>query len=323
VVPASTPAKTSYTVTYRLCDSSVPTACDDATVSITIAAATTPTPDLALSKSGPLFAKPSTLATTNPAVPAYDSLISYVLTVTTTKSNATGTTTVTDTLPAGFSWTATGNVSATPGSWSCAISGQVITCTTASTVTVGTPQTITLANVRVPTGATAAPTFTNMAAVSNPAESGADAAAGNTATFTTRLVLSTLTKAVRNVTADLRDNAGTARFGTVSSGFPKEVLEYCIDVKNLGGADLQDYVLTDDLDVQGTALTAVATDAAYGGKAIKWTRVTPGTPATTTTGNLTAATGDDAGSLNTGLTYTTGTLLAGETVRACFQTRIR
>ncbi|MCD0175908.1 DUF11 domain-containing protein, partial [Deinococcus sp. 14RED07] len=55
VVPAATPAGT-YTVTYQICDATVTTACDTATVQVTVDA---PLPiDLAVSKTGPAFAQP-------------------------------------------------------------------------------------------------------------------------------------------------------------------------------------------------------------------------------------------------------------------------
>ncbi|UQN10157.1 DUF11 domain-containing protein [Deinococcus sp. QL22] len=315
VVPTGTPAGT-YTVTYQLCDTTITTACDSATVPVTVSATT---PNLSLAITGPAFARPSTVASTNPPVAASDQFVTYTLTVTTATANATGTTTVTTTLPSGLSWG--GAYTATPGNWTCSVSGQVITCTTPSTITVGTPQTLTLSNVKVAPGTAAAPSFTTSSTVSNANESPTDAATGNSTSVTTQLILSTLTKAVRNVTVDARDNNGVARFGTKSNGLPTEVLEYCLDMQNLGGANLPNYVLTDALDSLGVALTAVTTDAAYGGKAIKWTRITPSVA--TTAGNYTAVAGDDSGTLNTNLQVTFGTLLAGEMVRTCFQTQIR
>ncbi|WP_170928667.1 hypothetical protein [Deinococcus hopiensis] len=46
---------------------------------------------------------------------------------------------------------------------------------------------------------------------------------------------------MRNVTADTRANGGVARLGLSAQGYPGEVLEYCIDTKNVGGADLPNY----------------------------------------------------------------------------------
>ncbi|MFC4454807.1 beta strand repeat-containing protein [Deinococcus sonorensis] len=285
--------------------------------------ATSATPNLTIALTGPTYAKPSTVASTNPPVAASTSTISYTLTVSVTNANTTGTTTVTDTLPSALSWTATGNYTSSSGSWTCGISAQVITCTTSSSIAAGTPQTLTLLNVRVAAGTAGAPSFTDTATVSNAGESSADATVGNSASAITKLILTTVSKEVRNVTADQRDNAGVARFGTTSTGLPTELLEYCIDTKNLGGADLPKYILTDVLDSNSQTLTSVTSDAAYSSKAIKWTRVTPGSPATTTTGSYTAAASDDNGTLDTSLTMNMGTLLAGETVRTCFQVRVR
>lgn len=315
VIPAGAAAG-AYTVTYQLCDKTVTGACDTATIPITVTAAT---PNLSLAISGPAFARPSTVANTNPPVTAVDQFVSYTLTVSTATANATGTTTVTTTLPGGLGWT--GTYTSSTGAWMCTASAQTVTCTTTGTITTATPQTITLTNLRVSPGTAAAPTFTTTSQVSNPAETTADASSGNTASVTTRLILNTLTKSVRNVTADLRDNGGTPRFSTTSTGLPAEVLEYCITVQNPGGADLANYILTDVLNGLGVPLTSVGTDAAYAGQAIKWTRTTPSVG--TTTGRYTAAVGDDAGTLDSSLRVTLGTLLAGETVTVCFQVQIR
>lgn len=313
VIPVGAAAG-AYTVTYQLCDKTVTGACDTAIIPITVTAAT---PNLSLAISGPAFARPSTVASTNPPVTAVDQFVSYTITVSTATANATGTTTVTTTLHGGLGWT--GTYTSSTGAWTCTASTQTVTCTTTGTITTATPQTITLTNLRVAPGTAAAPTFTTSSRVSNPAETASDAATGNTASFTTRLILNTLTKSVRNVTADIRDNAGTPRFGTSSTGLPTEVLEYCIAVENPGGADLPNYVLTDVLNGLGVPLSTVTTDADYAGQAIKWTR----TSASTTSGRYTAASGDDAGSLDTSLRVAIGTLLAGEIVTVCFQVQIR
>ena len=287
--------------------------------SATASTVVTPTPDLSLTKSGPQYARPSTLANTDPAAgpvgPATDSFISYTLTVSTAIANATGTTTVTDTLPTGLSWAGgAANYTAGPGTWSCTVSGQTITCTTPDPIVVGTPQTITLQNVRVGPGTAAGATFTNTATVSNPNEAAADNNAGNTGTATTRLILTQVSKQVRTLPG--------GAFGTNASVRPGDLLEYCIDTRNLGGADLANYVLSDTLNSNGRSLTSVTTDSDYGGKAIKWTRTQASGAATS--GNYTAAAGDDAGTLtDTSLSVNLGTLAAGETVRTCFQVQVK
>lgn len=284
------------------------------------------TPNLGIVKTGPAFAKPSVVANSDPSVgpvtSASTSVVSYSLKVTTTNANATGTTTIKDTLPTGLSWTASGNYTAGPGTWTCSIVSQVITCTTTSTIAVGTPETITLNNMVVAAGTAAGTTLTNTATVSNPAETSSDVGSDNTSTATTKLILSELKKEVRVLP--------NTTFSTTASGLPTQTMEYCITTNNLGGADLANYVLSDTLNVNNTAVLSVptTTDAAYGGKAIKWTRTTPNTaPATgstTTSGNYTAALGDDAGTLtNSSLSVNLGTLLAGESVRSCFQVVIK
>lgn len=317
VVPTTTPPGT-YTVTYTLCDRNVTTACDAATAGVSVSAAS---PNLAVSVSGPANARPSTVASTNPPVAATDSFITYTLTVSATVASATGTTTVITTLPSGLSWS--GSSAAGPGTWTCAASGQVITCTTTSTIAVGTNHTITLQNVKVAPGTAAGATFTTAVTVSNPAETPADAAAGNADSATTKLIYTTVTKEVRNVTLDNRDNGGVARFTATTTGLPGDVLEYCFDTQNRGGADLLKYTLRDTLSVLSVPVLSVTADPAYANNAIRWTRVTPGTPVVTTTGSYTAASGDDAGTLSSTLTVNLGTLLAGETVRTCIQTTIR
>ena len=315
VVPAGT-APGTYLVTYLLCDQTLRTACASATVPITV---TAPTPDLLLSLSGPAYATPSSTASTNPPVSAVDRFVTYDLTVTASKASVTGTTTLTTLLPAGLSWQ--GTYTAPTGTWQCTGIGQTIRCTTADTLAPGVPHHLTRRAVRVAEGAAAGPVFTGQSSVANALESSADADHLNTASATTRLVYATLTKSVRNVTADARDPNGTPNFGTSSAGRPGEVLEYCIVAANLGGADLKNYVLVDPLDSPGVALTTVTTDPGYGGLAIAWTRTTPQQP--TATGAYSAQAGDDAGSLDSSLRVSLGTLLAGESVRVCFQTRIR
>jgi uncharacterized repeat protein (TIGR01451 family) len=71
-----------------------------------------------------------------------------------------GTTTVTDTLPAGLSY-----VSATGPNWSCSAAGQVVTCTTNDIIPAGSTTSIMLT---VLPSCSATPSVTNTASVSNP-----------------------------------------------------------------------------------------------------------------------------------------------------------
>ena|GEM_PF-6135213 len=74
-------------------------------------------------------------------------------------ASSSGTITVTDTLPASLSF-----VSGTGTGWSCAASGQMVTCTNPAALGVNTSSTITLT---VSVSGAAGPTITNMASVAN------------------------------------------------------------------------------------------------------------------------------------------------------------
>lgn len=78
----------------------------------------------------------------------------------------------------------------------------------------------------------AAPAFTVSARVANGQEIPADASWGKAASVTTRVILATLTKQVRNVTADTTGNGGVPRFGSQNEGTAGQVLEYCILTQN-------------------------------------------------------------------------------------------
>ncbi|WP_272976536.1 DUF11 domain-containing protein [Deinococcus geothermalis] len=261
-------------------------------------------PDLSVTKTGPAYAKPGTGMT-------------YTITVKNHSStSAVSSVTVTDTLPPNVIYE-----SSTPAA---TVSGQTLTWTAASLAAGGT---LTYnVDVTSPTTATlettpAARSLTNKVTVSSPDDPDSTNPDGtnNAASATTNMVYTRLFKQVRNLGPQ-----GTLdpAWGTSAEGRPGDVLEYCIDTRNLGGADLANYVLTDNLSSNGRSLTAVTTDPAYGGKAIKWTR-TPASGAATN-GNYTAASGDDAGTLtDSQLTVNLGTLLAGETVRTCFQVQVR
>ncbi|MFB9991385.1 hypothetical protein ACFFLM_05265 [Deinococcus oregonensis] len=115
---------------------------------------------------------------------------------------------------------------------------------------------------------------------------------------------------------------------TAVTGKPGDVLEYCLAFSNPGGADLPNFAITDDVpsNVKVTvpnSTTVMMTP--YSGKSIRLIR--GNSPAV----NLSAASGDDAGTLTSSgggagqgsLTVTLSTLLAGETGQICFQGAIR
>lgn len=305
IVPAGTPAG-SYTVTYQICDATVTAACDTATVQVTVDAAIIS--DLAVIKTGPAFAQPG-------------GTITYTLTVTNGGPNAASAVAVTDTLPAGVTF-----VSSVPAPGT--VSGQTLTWNFAS-VAASATQVITV-TVTAPTTATlestpAARSFTNTASVSSATS---DPTPGNNSATTapTNMVYGKLTKEVRNVTTN-------TAFGTSGGGLPLEVLEYCINFQNLGGAALPNFVLVDHVPGNTNALTT-AYDAdepsAATGFGVKLTRRPPALPEVVSYRSSSAADAD-AGSLTTTggtfargtMTVTLGTLAVGESGRACFQTTIR
>jgi len=62
----------------------------------------------------------------------------------------------------------------------------------------------------------------------------------NTASVTTPIGLATLTKTVRNITRNIAA-------GLTANGGPTDVLEYCLTYINKGGANLLNFVLTDNV----------------------------------------------------------------------------
>ena len=157
---------------------------------------------------------------------------------------ATGTTTVTDTLPAGLSF-----VSGTGTGWSCAAVGQVVTCHHSSTsVAIGADlPTLTLT---VAVGAGAASSIQNTAAVSHPMF---DGTGGNqTATDTVTVLKSNLSTSTKTVT-DL--NGGDAN--------PGDVLRYTITLNETGGQGIAatGVSVVDDLPAKVGSLSVVSTPA--------------------------------------------------------------
>ena len=314
VVPAGTPAGT-YTVTYQICDATVTTACDTATVQVTVDA---PLPiDLAVSKTGPAFAQPG--GTVTYTIRAWNNGP--------TVSSAT----VTDTVPAdltGVSWTCAGTggatCSAASGSGNAISVGATLPVDTGVATTADTAFVTVTVTATAPSAATlestpAARTITNTASVSGP--NGDPTPANNSASAVTNMVYGKLTKEVRNVTKN-------TAFGTSGGGLPLEVLEYCIAFQNLGGAALPNFVLVDHVPGNTNALiTAYDEDepSAATGFGVKLTRGA-------VTSYLSSSAADaDGGSLTTTggtfargtMTVTLGTLAVGESGRACFQTTIR
>jgi uncharacterized repeat protein (TIGR01451 family) len=241
--------------------------------------------DLGIVKTGPAYFKPGDTVT-------------YTLKVTSTGTAPAGLK-VTDTLPAGLT-----GVTADNGG---VVAGTTITWTLPAT----TPVTLTVTGI-APTAAgdgsySGATSLANTATVASTsagqAESGA-AATNNTSSTTAQLVYPRLSKRVRNLTAG-------GAFGTVGTGKPAEMLEYCIDFNNYGVA-VNNFVVTDTVPTN----TNSNPDGYGAGLGIQVNRAT-------TTTRTSASDGDGASlsttTLNTGL----GTLAAGESGSVCFQASIK
>lgn len=157
---------------------------------------------------------------------------------------ATGTTTVTDTLPAGLTY-----VSGTGTGWSCAAAGQVVTCnhSSASIPNAGDLPTLTLT---VAVGANAAASVDNVAEVSHPMF---DGTGGNqVATDTVTILKSNLSTSTKTV-VDL--NGGDAN--------PGDVLQYTITLNETGGqgVDATGVQVVDDMPADVGSLSIVSTPA--------------------------------------------------------------
>ncbi|MBZ9750776.1 DUF11 domain-containing protein [Deinococcus sp. HMF7604] len=283
---------------------------DPATATANDATVTTVTPvavlDLAITKAGPAFAKAG-------------EAFAYTITVTNTTATPSTTVTVTDILPTGLTFVSATN----SGSYNAGT--RTVTWTLASVA--GNASTVLTLNVTAPAAATISPaagvkSAQNTASLS--ATGDTNAANNTSAPVTTRFVLNEITKRVRNVTTN-------SAFGTSGGGKPGEVLEYCLDTTNLGGADLPGYALTDQVPGNVNALTT-AYDAdeptTATGFGVRVARTTAGV--TTTTYRTSVADGDTGTLTTTGGTFSRGTmtlglgtLLAGESVTACFQATIR
>lgn len=255
--------------------------------------------NLRVLKTGPAYARPGDPVT-------------YTLTLTNLAGSAPASTTLTDTLPAGLTY-----VSSSPAA---GVSGQTLTWTFA-TLAPGASQTVTV-TATAPGAATlegtpAARTLTNTATTSSALPD--PDSANNSGQAVTTLVYPKLTKTVRNVTTG-------GAVGTSGGGRPGEVLEYCLNFSNFGGAPLPNFRLSDDVPGNTTAQTTgfdAEEPSAATGFGLKLTR---GAVA-----YFTSAADADAGALGTSggaygrgvLTLDLGTLASGETGSACFRAAIR
>ncbi|MEK6743342.1 MAG: hypothetical protein AABZ15_07030 [Nitrospirota bacterium] len=157
-------------------------------------------------------------------------------------SDATGTITVTDTLPAGLTY-----VSAVGTGWACGAAGQIVTCTRPGPLApLASAPSITLT---VSVGAAAYPSVTNTVSVTS---GDFDNVAGNSTNVgdpTTVLApdLSTSTKTWQDL------NAGDAN--------PGDVIQYTITLIETGGVNATGVTVTDDIPANVTGFTVTGIPA--------------------------------------------------------------
>ncbi|GGR14480.1 beta strand repeat-containing protein [Deinococcus ruber] len=286
--------------------------------------------DLSLTKTGAAASQPGNLVT-------------YTLSVSNAGPSTATSITLTDSLPAGTTFSAGDQASGFSGVYNGSTSPKTVTWTLSDMTAAATPQSVTLA-LRMPSASavrgdvTTTPatagiiSVTNSATVSSPSDT---VTANNTGAATTNLVLVELLKRVRNVTADNRDNGGTPRFGTSGQGLPGEVLEYCLTFRNLGGVDISGFGMNDNVPSNVNAKTN-----AYGGTdlGISVLRGGSGTAGSATVSGggpavlLTSSADTDSGTLTTtGGSFGRGLLTASltspltvaESGLTCFQAVIR
>lgn len=166
---------------------------------------------------------------------------------------ATGTTTVTDTLPAGLTY-----ASATGTGWSCGVVGQVVTCTTTDSVASGASLPTITVGVTIDAGAPAS--VDNVATVANAIFD--NVSVNNTSTDTTTILHPDLSVNSTKSVVDL--NGGDAD--------PGDTLRYTITLAETAGAAATNASVTDDIPANVSGFTVVSTpvgstDASTGGGA--------------------------------------------------------
>jgi len=195
-----------------------------------LSVATTPVSDLSISK-------------VHNGTFGYGDNGSYTLTVTNNGPATTaGTTTITDTLPAGETY-----VSGTGTGWSCAAAGQNVTCTSTATVTAGntfSPLTLTVA---VATGA-----GTSLSNTATVATTNFDNTSGNnSSTDTVSNANSTL------LHPDLSTSTKTAVNPSGGDIVANGTVEYAISLNETAGVDASGVSVTDTISTLLTGLTGV------------------------------------------------------------------
>jgi len=192
------------------------------------------TPDLTLAKS---HADPFVRGTSG----------TYTLTVSNVGGSATsGTTTVTDTLPAGLTPTA-----ASGTGWSCGIAAQTVTCT--STDLVSSNGSFPAISVTVDVGQAAAASLTNIASASG----GGEVNTANDSASDVTNVVSRADIAVAKISSS----------GTVTIG---SNVDFTITVTNNGPSDATGVQITDQLPVGLTFVSATASAGTYNSGTSVW-----------------------------------------------------
>ena len=207
---------------------------------------------------------------------------------------------MTDTLPTGLSYSSFGGLG-----WTCAASGQLVTCETAAILLPNEASAVTLG---VNVAANAPASIGNTATVSGGGELNGGNNSGSVTTATVDAGRIVLSKTVRNVT----------RFGptgVTSTGRPGDVLEYCAVYENVGGGGVTGTVMRDPVPTYTAARTEVSD---YADQAIRW-RVT--SPAAIFT-DLSADADTDFGEVGAALTVRLGDVPPAGAGEVCFQVTI-
>ena len=189
-VTSSTAGTVTNTTAAPTASGPVATSGTAASASLTVTALIIFSPDLQMSK-------------TSTSTFVVGSSASFTLTPNNSAGNAatTGVVTVTDTLPSGLTYVATGSGGA---GWTCSVSSQVVTCTTSAVIAAGATGIGITVNVAV--NSTAVPSVTNVASVSGGGET-----AGNTGNNSALLTVPVSNAPVNTFTTD---GAQTALPGT-------------------------------------------------------------------------------------------------------------